>query len=61
MNEVENLLLRLSKVSSDMTNSINSNFGSITKKQIKEQEVVVKKLSKYLNINQKKLLDRLND
>lgn len=60
MNEVESLLLRLSNVSRDMTKSINSN-GSLTKGQIKEQEIVVKKLSKYLDIDQEKLLNRLNE
>lgn len=57
--EMENLLIRLSNVSRDMTKSVNGR-GNITKKQIKEQEIVVNKLSKVLDLDQKYLMEELN-
>ncbi|WP_373194521.1 hypothetical protein, partial [Mycobacterium marinum] len=48
--ELEDLLIRLSNVSRDMTKSVNGR-GSITKKQEKEQAIVVKKLSEKLDLD----------
>lgn len=59
--EIEELLIRLSKVSSDMTNSVNSNFGAATKKQMLEQERVVRKLSKKLELDEQYLNERLSE
>lgn len=56
--ELENLLIRLSNVSRDMTKSVNSS-GDITKKQIKEQEIVLNKLSKKLGVDKEYIAEEL--
>ncbi|MEB6038210.1 hypothetical protein [Staphylococcus pseudoxylosus] len=58
--EIEDLLIRLSRVSRDMTKSVNAS-GNMTKKQIKEQEIVVRKLSKKLGLDSEYLDDKLNE
>lgn len=58
--EIEDLLIRLSRVSRDMTKSVNAS-GNMTKKQIKEQEIVVRKLSKKLGLDLEYLDDKLNE
>lgn len=58
--EIEDLLIRLSRVSRDMTKSVNAS-GNMTKKQIKEQEIVVRKLSKKLDLDSEYLDDKLNE
>ncbi|MDG0860367.1 hypothetical protein [Staphylococcus equorum] len=57
--EIENLLIRLSGVSRDITKSVNFS-GNITKKQIKERETVIKKLSQKLNLDPEYLTEKLN-
>lgn len=43
-----------------MTKSVNTR-GNITKKQIKEQEIVVRKLSSKLDLDSEYLEDKLNE
>ncbi|WP_432721202.1 hypothetical protein [Staphylococcus shinii] len=58
--EVENLLIRLAKVSSDMTKSTNFS-GTVTKKQTNEERIVIKKLAKKLNLDAEYLKANMND
>lgn len=58
--DVEHLLLRLARVSSDITKSVNFGGGSITKAQDKEQDVVLNKLSKVLDIDKDYIKSELN-
>lgn len=57
--EVENLLIRLAKVSSDMTKSANFS-GAISKKQMNEERIVIKKLAKKLNLDAEYLKENMN-
>lgn len=59
--EIENLLVRLSNVSRDMTKSVNYGNGSITKKQALEQERTVKKLSQKFELDFDYLMEKLNE
>ena len=58
--EIENLLIRLAKVSSDMTKSTNFN-GGVTKKQTNEERIVIKKLAKKLNLDAEYLKENINE
>lgn len=58
--EVEDLLIRLAKVSSDMTKSTNFS-GTVTKKQTNEERIVIKKLAKKLNLDAEYLKANMND
>lgn len=57
--EVENLLIRLAKVSSDMTKSTNFS-GTVTKKQTNEERIVIKKSAKKLNLDAEYLKANIN-
>ena len=59
--EIEKLLIRLNRVSSDITISVNYGKGSPTKAQQLEQKRVAKKLSKAFNLDYDYLMDRLTD
>lgn len=58
--EVENLLIRLARVSSDMTKSTNFS-GTVTKKQTNEERIVIEKLAKKLNLDAEYLKANMND
>lgn len=58
--EIENLLIRLAKVSSDMTKSTNFS-GTVTKKQTNEERIVIEKLAKKLNLDAEYLKANMND
>lgn len=58
--EIENLLIRLAKVSSDMTKSTNFS-GGVTKKQTNEERIVIKKLAKKLNLDAEYLKENINE
>lgn len=57
--KVENLLIRLAKVSSDMTKSTNFS-GTVTKKQTNEERIVIKKSAKKLNLDAEYLKANIN-
>lgn len=58
--EIENLLIRLARVSSDMTKSTNFS-GTVTKKQTNEERIVIEKLAKKLNLDAEYLKENMND
>lgn len=58
--EIENLLIRLARVSSDMTKSTNFS-GTVTKKQTNEERIVIEKLAKKLNLDAEYLKANMND
>ena len=58
--EIEDLLIRLARVSSDMTKSTNFS-GTVTKKQTNEERIVIEKLAKKLNLDAEYLKANMND